>query len=63
MYILISLIGFFLSGRYFLKNLKMIEFKNRSEKSEVKKFLNYPFTVVWYSYLLIFFACLTINNI
>lgn len=61
--ILISLAGFFFSGLYFLRNLKNIEFKNRTEKSSLKKFLNYPFTVIWYSYLLIFFVCLTINNI
>jgi len=61
--ILISLTGFFLSGWYFLKNLKMIDIKNRTEKSGLKRFLNYPFTVIWYSYLLIFFVCLTINNL
>ncbi|GBU23829.1 hypothetical protein R83H12_00448 [Fibrobacteria bacterium R8-3-H12] len=60
--ILVSLAGFFLSGLYFLKNLKIIELKNRDEKSVLKKFLNYPFTVIWYSYLLIFFVCLTVNN-
>ncbi|MDR2732612.1 MAG: hypothetical protein LBB36_05280 [Fibromonadaceae bacterium] len=60
--ILVSLAGLFLSGRYFLKNLKTIEVKNRSEKNGVKRFLNYPFTVIWYSYLLVFFLCLTINN-
>ncbi len=60
--IVISLAGFLLSGWYFLKNLKNIEVKNRTEKSSLKKFLNYPFTVIWYSYLLVFFVCLTINN-
>jgi len=61
--VLVSLAGFLLSGRYFLKNLKAIEFKNRAEKSSLKRFLNYPFTVIWYSYLLVFFVCLTVNNI
>lgn len=60
--ILISLAGFFLSGFYFLKNLKLIELKNRNERSVLKRFLNYPFTVIWYTYLLIFFICLTVNN-
>jgi len=60
--ILVSLAGFFLSGWYFLKNLKTIELKNKAEKSALKRFLNYPFTIVWYSYLLVFFVCLTINN-
>jgi len=60
--ILISIAGFVLSGWYFFKNLKTIEIKNRMEKSVVKRFLNYPFTVIWYSYLLIFFICLTVNN-
>jgi len=60
--ILISLGGFALSGWYFIKNLKTIEIKNRAEKSKFKRFLNYPFTIVWYSYLLIFFVCLTVNN-
>ncbi|MCL2284190.1 MAG: hypothetical protein FWC26_12815 [Fibromonadales bacterium] len=61
--ILVSLAGFFLSGWYFLKNLKAIELKNRKETNTFKKFLNYPFTVVWYSYLLVFFVCLTVNNV
>jgi hypothetical protein len=43
--------------------LKTIEFKNRTEKSALKRFLNYPFTLVWYSYLLVFFICLTVNNL
>jgi len=60
--ILISLAGFLLSGWYFFRNLKAIEFKNRTERSAFKRFLNYPFTIVWYSYLFIFFVCLTINN-
>jgi len=60
--ILISLAGLFLSGWYFLKNLKSIEIKNRTEKGRLKRFLNYPFTVIWYSYLLVFFVCLTVNN-
>jgi hypothetical protein len=61
--ILISLAGLFLSGRYFLKNLRAIELKNKNEKAVWKKILNYPFTVIWYSYLLIFFVCLTVNNL
>lgn len=60
--ILISLAGFLLSGWYFFRNLKMIEIKNRAERSALKRFLNYPFTVIWYSYLLVFFVCLTVNN-
>jgi len=59
---LVSLAGFALSGWYFHKNLKAIEIKNRGEKSKWKRFFNYPFTVIWYSYLLIFFICLTANN-
>jgi len=42
--ILISIAGFALSGWYFFKNLKLIEIKNRAEKSAWKRFLNYPFT-------------------
>ena len=61
--ILVSLAGFYLSARYFLKNLKAIELRNRSEKYAWKRALNYPFTVIWYSYLLIFFICLTVNNL
>jgi hypothetical protein len=63
LFILVSLAGFYLSARYFLKNLKLIELKNKNEKYAWKKALNYPFTVVWYSYLLIFFICLTVNNL
>jgi hypothetical protein len=61
--ILISLLGLAACEYYFWKNLKIIELKNKSEKSLAKKILNYPFTVIWYSYLLIFFVCLTVNNI
>jgi len=61
--ILISLLGFAASGFYFWKNLKIIELKNKGEKSVAKKILNYPFTVIWYSYLLLFFICLTVNNV
>jgi len=60
--ILVSLAGLCLSGKYFWKNLKAIELKNRKERAAWKRFLNYPFTVIWYSYLLIFFICLTANN-
>jgi len=63
LFILVSLAGFYLSARYFLKNLKAIEIKNRSERNSWKRALNYPFTVIWYSYLLIFFVCLTVNNL
>jgi len=61
--ILVSLAGFGICGWYFFKNLKSIEIKNRSERNGLKRFFNYPFTVVWYSYLLIFFVCLTANNL
>lgn len=61
--ILFSLLGLAASGFYFWKNLKAIELKNKDEKSKAKRFFNYPFTVVWYSYLLIFFVCLTVNNL
>jgi len=37
--ILISLAGFLLSGWYFFRNLKAIEFKNRTERSAFKRFL------------------------
>jgi len=62
LFTLISLAGFLLSGWYFFKNLKTIEIKNRKERNGLKRFLNYPFTVIWYCYLLIFFVCLTVNN-
>jgi len=61
--IIVSLAGFYLSAKFFLKNLKAIELKNHSEKSKWKRAMNYPFTVIWYSYLLIFFVCLTVNNL
>ena len=61
--ILFSLLGLAASGFYFWKNLKAIELKNKNEKSAAKKFFNYPFTVIWYSYLLVFFVCLTVNNL
>jgi hypothetical protein len=61
--VLVSLAGFYLSVKYFLKNLKSIELRNKNEKYAWKKAMNYPFTVIWYSYLLIFFVCLTVNNL
>ncbi|MDR2581414.1 MAG: hypothetical protein LBC85_10545 [Fibromonadaceae bacterium] len=60
--ILVSLLGLVVCGFYFWKNLKIIRQKNKAEKSGAKRFLNYPFTVIWYSYLLVFFLCLTVNN-
>lgn len=61
--ILVSLIGFALSILYFYKSLKIIELKNKGEKQLWKKVLRYPFSVIWYSYLIIFFICLTANNV
>jgi len=61
--VIVSLAGFYLSAKYFLKNLKAIELKNINEKNKWKRAMNYPFTVIWYSYLLIFFVCLTVNNL
>lgn len=61
--ILASLIGIAITLFYLRKNLKSIAIKNAKEKSLAKRIMNYPFTVIWYGYLLFFFVGLTINNL
>ena len=61
--ILASVFGLAITVFYFRKNLKSIALKNAKEKSTLKKILNYPLTVIWYSYLIVFFIGLTVNNL
>jgi hypothetical protein len=61
--ILISLTGLFFSGFYFKRNIIMIQEKNKSVPSPRKRVTNYFGTVLWYGYLMVFFAGLTINNL
>jgi hypothetical protein len=60
---LASLIG--LAGcAYFLrKNILVIREKNKNEPKAYKRASNYILTGLWYGYLLVFFAGLTINNL
>ena len=61
--ILASLIGIAVSVFYLRKNIVRIREKNKNEPKAYKRGLNYVMTYLWYGYLLVFFAGLTINNL
>ncbi len=61
--ILVSLAGIAVCVRYLRKNLKRIVAKNAEEPSSFKRAMNYPLTVIWYGYLILFFAGLSVNNL
>jgi len=61
--VLSTIVGLLASFWYFRKNLVQIRQRNKSESSAVKRFFNYPLTVLWYSYLMVFFVGLTVNNL
>ena len=48
---------------YLRKNIVRIKEKNKNEPKAYKRGLNYALTFIWYGYLMVFFAGLTINNI
>lgn len=60
--ILASIAGLALCGFYLKKNIIRIREKNKSEPKAYKRKLNYVLTGLWYGYLIVFFAGLTINN-
>lgn len=61
--ILASIIGIAVSVFYLRKNIVRIKEKNKNEPKAYKRGLNYALTFIWYGYLMVFFAGLTINNI
>jgi hypothetical protein len=61
--VLTSLAGFWLSWHFLKKNLGQIKEKNALIQSPYKRSLNYPFTLIWFGYLFVFFAGLIINNL
>jgi hypothetical protein len=61
--ILASLIGIAVSVFYLRKNIIRIREKNKNESKAYKRASNYILTGLWYGYLLVFFAGLTINNL
>ena len=61
--ILASLTGIAISAFYLRKNIIRIREKNKNEPKAYKRGLNYVMTYLWYGYLLVFFAGLTINNL
>ncbi|MBP5246918.1 MAG: hypothetical protein J6Z31_03600 [Fibrobacter sp.] len=61
--ILASLIGTAITVYYFRRNLIRIAEKNKTIESKPKRILNYPLTVLWYGYLLVFFVGLSVNNL
>jgi hypothetical protein len=61
--ILISIGGLALCGFYLKKNIIRIKDKNKDEPNKYKKIWNYVPTGLWYGYLILFFAGLTINNL
>lgn len=61
--ILVTLAGLSFTVLYFRRNLVRIREKNKSIESSWKRVLNYPFTIIWYGYLFVFFLGLTVNNL
>lgn len=61
--ILLSLVGTAGTLFYFRRNLIRIAERNRTIESKPKRALNYPLTVLWYGYLLVFFVGLSVNNL
>lgn len=61
--ILSSIIGLAVSAFFLRKNIATIKEKNKEEPKAYKRKLNYVFTGLWYGYLIIFFAGLTLNNL
>ncbi len=61
--ILLSLAGTAGTIFYFRRNLIRIAEKNRTIDSKAKRVLNYPLTVLWYGYMLVFFVGLSVNNL
>ena len=60
--ILISFGGLALCGFYLKKNIIRIKDKNKDDPKKYKRIWNYVPTGLWYGYLILFFAGLTINN-
>lgn len=60
--IITSLIGLTICGFLLKKNIIRIREKNKKEPKAYKRGLNYVLTGLWYGYLIVFFAGLTINN-
>lgn len=58
-----SLIGLFLVFRGFKKNIREIRTKEKDAHTLLDRFFNYPLMVIWYSYLIIFFIGLFVNNL
>lgn len=63
MIVLATIVGLVISLWFFRKNLLQIRQRNQTEESQVKKILNYPLTVLWYCYLIVFFVGLSVNNL
>jgi hypothetical protein len=61
--IIASIAGTLISVYYLRKNLIRISEKNILEPKAYKRVLNYPLTVIWYGYLIVFFVGLSINNL
>ncbi|MCI5599881.1 MAG: hypothetical protein SOZ02_00520 [Hallerella porci] len=61
--ILVSLIGTAGTVFYLRRNLLRIAEKNKTIESKSKRILNYPLTILWYGYLLVFFVGLVVNNL
>ena len=61
--IIASIAGTLVSVFYLRKNLIRISEKNTLEPKAYKRVLNYPLTVIWYGYLIVFFVGLSVNNL
>jgi hypothetical protein len=61
--IIVGLAGFSLVLRGFIRNILEIRQKSKGNHTYTDRFFNYPLMVLWYSYLLVFFIGLIVNNL
>ena len=59
----VALPGLFYTVQHFRKNILEIKSKPKGSHSSGDLFLNYPLMVLWFSYLIVFFGGLIVNNL
>lgn len=55
--------GLWLTVRHLRKNLAEMKAKTKDGLATSDKLVNYPLMVLWFGYLLVFFAGLIVNNL
>ena len=61
--LIVGTAGFLLVLRGFIRNIREIRQKPKGSHTYTDRFFNYPLMVLWYSYLLVFFTGLMVNNL